>query len=277
MSRWIDAHNHLHDPRLGESAPMIAAMREAGVRHCVVNATCEEDWPAVDALATAYPDFITPAFGIHPWKARTATDGWQSRLAGLLEKHPQATIGECGLDRWIDSPAQEIQQPIFMAQLDLARQLDRPVAIHCLKAWGALIDCLAEFPSLPRMLLHSYNGSLETARQLVRLGAWFSISGHILHPRKSGGLEVIRQIPQDRILVETDAPDMLPPPGAISHPLPDHLNHPANLPAIASALAAAIGMDAESFARLTRNNTRAWLGRSFQIRNLKAPGTRAAS
>lgn len=261
MSRWIDAHNHLQDPRLGEAAPLIGAMREAGVCHCVVNATCEQDWPSVDALANAHPDFITPAFGIHPWKAHTASAGWQERLAGLLEKHPQAIIGECGLDGWIDAPTREIQRPVFAAQLDLARQLDRPITIHCLKAWGVLLDCLAAVPAVPRMLLHSFGGSLETARQLARLGAWFSFSGHFLHPRKAAVLDVMRQLPHERILVETDAPDMLPPHEYLSHPLPGNLNHPANLPSIASALGAAIGMDAGSFASLTRHNTHVWLGR----------------
>ena len=98
MPGWTDAHNHLQDPRLGNPAPVIAAMRAAGVERCVVNATRESDWPQVEALALMEPDFVFPAFGIHPWQAHTATAGWQDRLAGLLEKHPQASLGECGLD-----------------------------------------------------------------------------------------------------------------------------------------------------------------------------------
>jgi TatD DNase family protein len=260
MSGWIDAHNHLHDPRLGAAGPLVCAMQAAGIRHCVVNATREADWAAVETLATAWPDFITPAFGIHPWHAHTAAGGWQERLAALLEKHPQATIGECGLDRWIECPALEVQRPVFVAQLDLARQLDRPVTIHCLKAWGPLMEVLSQNPP-PRMLLHSFGGSWETARELTRLGAWFSFSGHFLHPRKAAVLDVFRKLPRERILVETDAPDMLPPPAQITHPLPDPLNHPANLPAIACALSAALGIDPEVFAARARSNTHAWLGR----------------
>jgi TatD DNase family protein len=221
-----------------------------------VNATCEADWPAVEALALAHPHFIRPAFGIHPWKARAAADGWWERLSGLLEKHPQATIGECGLDQWVSSPSMEIQLPVFMAQLDLARVMNRPVTIHCLKAWGLLIDALAECPP-PRFLMHSFGGSIETARRLLPLGAYFSFSGYFLHPRKAAVLEVFRQLPHDRILLETDAPDMLPPDEIIGHPLPGKLNHPANLPAIGHALAAALGMDAGEFAEFTRANAEA--------------------
>lgn len=254
MSGWTDSHNHLQDPRLGEAGPVIRAMRDAGVGRCVVNATCEADWPAVEALA--HPDFIMPAFGIHPWKAHRAAAGWRGRLASLLEKNPQASIGECGLDQWISSPPLEIQRPVFMTQLELAREMRRPITIHCLKAWGPLIDALVACPP-PRFLMHSFGGSIETARRLLPLGAYFSFSGHFLHPRKAAALEVFRQLPRERILLETDAPDMLPPDEIVSHPLPEKLNHPANLPAIGRALAEALGMAAEELAELTRTNAAA--------------------
>lgn len=257
MDRWTDSHNHLQDPRLGAPAPVIAAMRAAGVGRSVVNATCETDWPAVEALALAHPDFITPAFGIHPWMAHSSEDGWRERLAGLLEKHPQASIGECGLDQWVASPSLEIQRPVFQNQLRLAREMRRPVTIHCLKAWGPLFETFTECPPPPRFLMHSFGGSIETARRLVPLGAYFSFSGYFLHPHKAAVLEVFRQLPRERILLETDAPDMLPPDENISHPLPEKLNHPANLPAIGRALAAALGITAQDLAELTRANAAA--------------------
>lgn len=262
MLRWTDAHNHLQDPRLGDPGPVISAMKSAGVTRCVVNATCEGDWPVVENLANRDPDFISPAFGIHPWQAHTATSGWQERLASVLEKHPQASIGECGLDQWISDPPMEIQRPVFIGQLRLAREMDRPLTIHCLKAWGALFDALTEAPPPSRFLMHSFGGSIETARRLIPLGAYFSFSGHFLHARKSSVIEVFRQLPHDRILLETDAPDMLPPGEFIIHPLPENQNHPANLPAIGQALAAALGMPPEDLAELTRDNTR----RCFNIR-----------
>ncbi|MES2923775.1 MAG: TatD family hydrolase [Verrucomicrobiota bacterium] len=257
---WIDAHNHLQDSRLTDPGPVVAAMKLSGVTRCVVNATREADWTAVENLAKTCPDFIVPAFGIHPWHAHTASCGWQEKLRALLAGDPQSSIGECGLDQWITDPPIEIQRPVFIDQLRFARELDRPLTIHCLKAWGALFDAFAEALPPPRFLMHSFGGSIETARRLIPLGAFFSFSGHFLQPRKSAALDVFRQLPRDRILLETDAPDMLPPAESITHPLPENHNHPANLPAIGHALAAALGMMPEALAELTGDNTRRCFG-----------------
>jgi len=257
MTSWIDAHNHLQDHRLGDATPVIDAMKRTGVTRCIVNATREADWTAVENLADAHPDFVTPAFGIHPWHAHTAAPSWRDRLAALLEKHPQASIGECGLDQWISELSVDIQRSVFTDQLHLARELDRPVTIHCLKAWGELFEVFKKTPPPPRFLMHSFGGSIEIARRLIPLGAYFSFSGYFLQPRKSAVLEVFRQFPQDRILLETDAPDMLPPQEFIRHPLPGNHNHPANLAAIGHGLAEALGTTPTALADLTRENTRA--------------------
>jgi TatD DNase family protein len=254
MPGWTDAHNHLQDPRLGDRAPIIAAMRATGVTRCVVNATCEEDWEAVEEIARAHPDFAVPAFGIHPWRAYTARDGWQERLARILEKHPAASIGECGLDQWVSSPLISIQFPVFTDQLRIAREMQRPLTIHCLKAWQPLFDAFTHEKPPATFLMHSFGGSIETARRIIPLGAYFSFSGHFLHERKHAMLEVFRQLPHDRILLETDAPDMFPPSDTITHPLPENLNHPANLPAIGKALADVLGITPEYLANLTREN-----------------------
>ncbi|NJM38980.1 MAG: TatD family hydrolase [Akkermansiaceae bacterium] len=254
MIHWTDSHNHLQDARLGGTVLVIAKMKQAGVTRCLVNATDESDWPAVEKLSENELDFISPAFGIHPWKAHTAVAGWQQRLQDLLGKHPSASVGECGLDQWIADPKLEIQQPIFIDQLRIAREMNRPVTIHCLKAWNALFEAFAETPLPSRFLMHSFGGSIEIARRLIPLGAFFSFSGHFLHPRKSAALEVYHQLPRDRILLETDAPDMLPPAEIITHSLPGNQNHPANLPAIGKALATALGMSQEALATLTAEN-----------------------
>lgn len=261
MPGWIDAHNHLQDPRLGVATPLLAAMDQAGIRRCVVNATRETDWPDVEAIAREHPSQVLPAFGIHPWHAHTTTTGWQERLIRMVESHPLASLGECGLDRWVSSPPIDVQLPVCLAHLRIARELDRPLTIHCLKAWGPLLDAFQKEPPPARFLLHSFGGSIETARRLIPFGAYFSFSGYFLHPRKAGVLEVFRQLPKDRILIETDAPDMTPPEERITHPLPDHRNHPANLPAIGAGLAARLGLSAAALADLTAENFDRCFGR----------------
>lgn len=241
----IDAHNHLHDPRFnGQQDEVISVMKQQGITGCVVNGTCESDWPAVARLADRHPGFIHPSFGLHPWKVSERSEQWIDNLRGFLGDYPHAAIGECGLDRWMKNPDPAAQHRIFKDQLNLALALERPVTIHCLKAWGPLLDELQGMPELPTFLLHSYGGSIEFARQCLPLGARFSFSGYFLHPRKAAVRAVFSQLPSDRVLVETDAPDMTPP--SPEFPL-DSLNHPANLPQISRELSALCKVPQEQF------------------------------
>ena len=260
---FADSHNHLQ--RFADPRPIIEAMRAAGVTCCVVNATSPADWPQVASLADEFPGFATPAFGIHPWHAHRATPGWRDRLRELLAQFPAASVGECGLDRWIESPPLAVQAPVFEDQLAIAREAGRAVTIHCVSAWGALFESFDRSPPPPRLLLHAYGGSPETARRLVPMGAFFSFSGQVLHPSKAAAMETLRDIPHGRLLVETDAPDMLPPQDLVSHPLPDGQNHPANLGAIAAALAARLGLPAADFAALTLRNHHACFARQDML------------
>lgn len=260
---WIDCHNHLQFECLGTAAPLVETLRTAGVRRCVVNATAEADWEAVAALARAYPEVVVPMFGIHPWQAHEAAGEWRERLAGWLDQFPQAGLGECGLDRGVAVPGMAAQRPVFLEQVRLARELRRPLTIHCVKAWGLLFEALAVEPPPPRFLMHGFAGSLETAGRLLPLGAYFSFSGNCLQPRNAAVLDVLRHLPPERIVLETDAPHGPPPPAFVSHPLPHSRNHPANLAAIGRALAGVLGMRVEAFADLTTANARACFGLEF--------------
>ena len=246
----IDAHNHLQDPRFHrKQGQLIETMKDAGITGCVVNGTCENDWPEVSRLARDHPDFVIPSFGLHPWKVDGRSPDWFESLNHYLEDHPSAGLGECGLDRWMTNPDLTAQHEVFKTQIALAAKLNRPLTIHCLKAWGPLLKELNSAPALPRFLLHSFAGSIETARECLRLGAYFSFSGYFLHPRKVKVREVFRSLPPEKILVETDAPDM-------SLPSPDFqmgdLNHPANLTVISRELAALTGVVEKRFTDNTR-------------------------
>ena len=199
-----------------------------GVSRYVVNGTSPEDWPQVAQLAELYPELVIPSFGLHPWK--TPSPNWQQQLTSYLDTVPHACIGECGLDRWIKGYDIELQREVFTAQLDLASQRNLPLSIHCLKAWGLLIEILESRPLPQRgFLLHSYSGSAELIPRLAELGAYFSFSGYFLHQRKQNVRDAFKSVPPDRLLIETDAPDMLPPKNGIDHPLENQLNHPANI------------------------------------------------
>jgi TatD DNase family protein len=238
-----DCHCHLH--LLPAAVPVAEVVNGSGVARWVVNATCEAEWPVVAALAAAWPGRIIPAYGIHPWRAAEVTPGWETRLAGVLERDPAATVGECGLDGAIKVDM-SLQRAVFRPQLRLARAMGRTLTIHAVRAWADLSAALAEEPPPARFLLHAYSGSVEMARQLARLGAWFSFNGSFLDPRRERVCEMFRHLPPDRIVIETDAPMMPPPPAWTSHPLADGANHPANLPRIAAGLARVLGRDPQS-------------------------------
>jgi TatD DNase family protein len=110
------------------------------------------------------------------------------------------------------------------------------MTVHCLKAWDPLFEAMEAASAWPeKFLMHSFGGSFEVAERLLKKGAWFSFSGHFLHPRKAKVLEVFRKLPISRVLLETDAPDMMPPQEFIQIPVPHDVNHPANLAGIAEA------------------------------------------
>jgi len=253
-----DSHNHLQ--RFADPARIIAEMRAVGIAGCVVNGTGEDDWEDVASLAESHPDFVTPAFGLHPWKAHLRSGSWLATLEAYLDRFPTASIGECGLDGWVEQPSLAIQSEVFLPQLALARERRLPLTIHALKAWEPLFDAFAAEPPPEKSLLHSFGGSPELVQRLAAMGGYFSFSGHFLHPRKVKVLEAFKSVPPDRLLLETDAPDMLPPPEFIDHPLPDGQNHPANLPRIATGLAAALEISPDRLAEITAANHAGFFG-----------------
>jgi len=260
----FDAHNHLQDPALAPHRDgIVRALRAIGLGGAVVNGTEEADWPEVSALAGAH-DWVLPSYGLHPWHVARRSPRWLERLEARLDTEaargrPHA-IGEIGLDRWRKPRDDADQLAIFLDQLALAVRRGLPATIHCLQAWGALDAALHRHPVPARgFLLHAYGGPLEMVPRFAARGAYFSFNGYFLHERKAARREVFRQIPADRLLVETDAPSMLPPPEALTHPLPPSpdgspLNHPANLDAAYAALARLRGLTVDALTGLVRKN-----------------------
>ncbi|MFN7140915.1 MAG: TatD family hydrolase, partial [Limisphaerales bacterium] len=141
--RLYDAHNHLQDERL---APFLRSIpqkcEQVGITRMVVNGSCEEDWPQVLELARTHP-FVLPSFGYHPWYVKELTPEWQEKLLAFLDQIPSA-IGEIGLDRWIKDYDLPEQEEVFNFQMQLAAERNLPVSIHCLQAWGRLLELLQQ-------------------------------------------------------------------------------------------------------------------------------------
>lgn len=230
---FYDAHNHLQDSRLNPwRTQVMADLAAFDLGGAVVNGLTEDDWQAVADLAQAH-SWVRPSFGLHPWHVKERSAGWKDRLLDLLHLFPNAAVGEIGLDRWIENPDIPAQLECFRTQLALAGEMDRPATIHCLRAWGLLEEELRTQPVPCRgFLLHSYGGPAEMIPAFVKKGAYFSLSPYFGYSRKVAQLAAFKAIPLNRILAETDAPDMWPPDELNTHPLGETgqpLNHPANL------------------------------------------------
>ena len=209
--RLYDAHNHLQDDRLAphREAVLAAVQREASSEWWStapvkrIGRRCWH-WPA------NHPQVI-PSFGYHPWYVKERSPDWQQALLRHLEAVPSA-VGEVGLDRWVKDYDLAQQQEVFVWQLRLAAERNLPLSIHCLQAWGPLLDILrAEPRPACGFLLHSYGGAAELVAPLTELGAYFSLPGYFAHERKTRQREAFLKVPPDRLLIETDAPDQILP------------------------------------------------------------------
>ena len=261
--KLIDAHNHLHDARLRPHLPAILPALD--LQCAVVNGTSEDDWPAVAALAAAHP-WVLPSFGLHPWKVPARSPQWLDELRRHLDAHPGAGVGEIGLDGWVEGHDLADQTSVFTAQLALAAERDLPVTIHCLQAWGALWEIIRTHPLPERgFLIHAYGGSMEMMREFAKRGAYFSFSPYFLHERKAAQRFVFAAIAEDRLLVETDAPDLRPPDEQNPHPLRDEtgaaINHPLNIAVAHEGLARIRGVTVPELAEVVAENFVRWFGR----------------
>lgn len=262
---YYDTHCHLQDERLRPHLPeVLERATRAGVSRMLCCGSAESDWPDVVELAERFAS-VHPAFGLHPWYAAEATPAWLETLRMLLETRPTAAVGEIGLDRALDPETFPAQEEAFLAQIHLAAVLHRPVSVHCRRAYGRLMELLDHHGWPPDgIVLHSYSGGKELVMPLVRRGAFFSFSGAVTHDRNIRGREAVAAVPEDRLLIETDAPDLpaaLPPEiavlrGADGRPF----SEPAHLVHVAATIADLRGITPDAVATLTHANAAQVLG-----------------
>ncbi|KAL6288356.1 hypothetical protein ACE6H2_005866 [Prunus campanulata] len=211
--KLFDAHCHLQDPRIFDKAPqLIAAAVDSGVVRFAVNGVSEKDWHLVKQISESYPCVI-PCFGLHPWYVAERTPNWLNTLKQFFEATPSAAVGEIGLDKGSQGKKVDFtdQVNVFRQQLELAKELKRPASIHCVRAFGDLLQIMKSLGPFPAgVILHSYLGSAEMVPEFANLGAYFSFSGFLMSMKVHKAKRMLKMVPSERILLETDAPDALP-------------------------------------------------------------------
>ncbi|MEZ5277594.1 MAG: TatD family hydrolase [Opitutaceae bacterium] len=267
MTGLCDAHLHVQDPALRPMATEISdSWTRLGLVRAVTNATCEADWDAVAAEARRDARII-PAYGLHPWEVARRSRSWLSDLEGRL-RSGSAVVGEIGLDHAVKGRDDAVQEEVFLQQLDLGYRLNLPVTIHCVRAWGRLETLLRDHRTrlpLPGFLLHAYGGPPEMINTFADLGARFSFSARAgLEPatRMRASLEAV---PADRLLIETDAPALPPPPEWTEIEWVDEsngrrLNHPANILSSYRFVAGFLGIPLDTLVTQVRRNFEAIFG-----------------
>ncbi len=216
--RLFDTHCHIADPRFDEDRDdVIRRFREAGVARALVVADPREEEPnqeRVFALAEAH-DFLYAAIGVHPHNASGWDDDAEATLRAYLA-HPRCRLlGEIGLDYHYDLSPRQTQREVFDRQLELAFGLGMPVQLHIREAHGDCTELLRarwRAGRLPGGIMHCYTGSWESAKIYLDLGLYISLSGAVTFKNAPKLSEVARNVPADRLLIETDCPYMAPVP-----------------------------------------------------------------
>ncbi|MBD8526922.1 TatD family hydrolase [Pseudomarimonas arenosa] len=245
--RLFDSHCHFDvDEFAVDRDAALQRARTAGVGGQVVPAIDFASWPRIEALCAAHAD-LHPAYGLHPMYIAHHLPEHIEALDDWLQQHPAVAVGECGLDFLVEGLPAEPQRQCFEAHLEVAKRHALPLVIHARRAVEEVIHRLRAKGGLSGVV-HSYSGSLEQAHQLFDLGFMIGLGGPVTYDRASKLRRIVKEIPLDCLLLETDAPDQ---PDA-SHR--GERNEPSYLPRVAEVIAELRGISVEELAKATWNN-----------------------
>jgi TatD DNase family protein len=252
--------NLAHDSFDHDRDRVVEAALAAGVRHMVVTGSTLESTRSAIELVRASPDRFRATAGIHPHHAREFHAGDLPALKALMLAPEVAAAGECGLDYFRNFSPHADQERVFRAQLELAAELGRPVFLHQRDAHDAFVAILREYRTrLPGGVAHCFTGDERELRDYLALDLSIGITGWICDERRGRHLrDLVRLIPADRLMLETDAPYLLP---RDLQPKPQsRRNEPKYLPHVLAAVAECRGEPAEVLAEATTRNALRFFG-----------------
>ncbi|MDA8327007.1 MAG: YchF/TatD family DNA exonuclease [Nitrospiraceae bacterium] len=247
--RLVDTHCHLEDARFDADRDEVIKRAQAscpGVGHMITVGTDIASSEAALRIAHAYP-FIYAAVGVHPHEAKGFDENVFKRLLALAEDEKTVAIGETGLDyHYMHSP-REAQVHAFRMQVEIARQTGLPVIVHSREADDETLEILGQSGRV-KGVLHCFSGDAEMAGAAMAMGFYISIAGPVTFRKAEAIRRVAAEVPDDYLLIETDAPYLAP------GPLRGQRNEPAYLAETAKAIAAIRGISPEDLARITSLN-----------------------
>ena len=264
----IDSHAHIDFPQFAEDRDaVLERARAAGVTTLLAIGT----GPGPEKLDAAIPfaeqhDWIYATVGVHPHEAKEVTPHHLDLLAKLAQHEKVIAWGEIGLDYFYDHSPRDVQQKVFREQMTLAASAKLPIIIHCRDAWTDCLNLLEEHWRTTGLsgILHCFTSTLEDARRGIEMGFLISFAGNSTYPKAQNLRDVAKELPLEKILIETDSPYLAP------QPWRGKRNEPAYVVEVARTLASVRNLSPDEVAAATSENFR-------RLFRLARPGVSAAA
>lgn len=259
---YIDSHCHLDNPKLKKTVGEI--IRESEENGVIAFVNSGYDLPSSlkgVEISEKYSAVYTTV-GIHPHDAQGVPKDYLLKLEELVQKPKVVALGEMGLDYYYQFSPKEVQKEIFCQQLELAFSLKKPFVIHQRDAMGDMLEILKRFPNPQyKGVFHCYSGSVEIAKELIKMGYMLSIAGPVTFKNAKKTVEVVKEIPLEYLLVETDCPYLTP------EPFRGKVNYPYYVKFVIEKIAEIKGISFDKVAYNTTKNSINFFKLSIELNN----------
>ena len=196
--QFTDSHIHLQDYKEENEQKIINNMKSLGFSKIICASSHPDDWSKIAQIASLNPDFVVPAFGVHPWYVADTAVNWKDELNNYLAKFPNAIVGECGVDN-LKAGNNELQEQTFTYHVDIAKSLKRPICIHALKANNQIEAALHKMPD--KFMLHAFGGSIEFLQNILKHGGYISLCASAR--KQKNHVDIIKTTPKEKLLIES--------------------------------------------------------------------------
>jgi TatD DNase family protein len=237
---------------------------DANVYQMILTGTSVRNSYESEKIASNYPGVVYSTAGIHPHDAKHFEANSMKQLKALLQKKHVVSVGECGLDFDRDFSPRDVQEKCYKAQLELSIEIQKPLFLHERAAFSRFMAITKDYlPKLPKSVVHCFTGSITEAKTYLDHGFYIGFTGAISDVNRFAHLkEVVQYIPMDRLMIETDAPFMLPKnvPKTNLTKYHERRNEPSFLPYVAATIAQFKGLERDVIAQQTSKNAKEFFG-----------------
>lgn len=245
----IDTHTHINCIEEISVEDIIKNALDKGVEKLIVPAAYPTDIEVVKELAQKYEN-VYGLLGVHPSEVK----GWNDDLIDKIKEYSKSSkivgIGEIGLDYYWDKSFNDLQKEVFIKQIKLANELNFPISVHDREAHKDTFDILTEYNKNSAVVMHCFSGSVEFMKECVKQGWYIAIGGVVTFKKTIKMKEVAKEVPLDKLLLETDAPYLTP------VPYRGKTNQPAYVKYVAEEIASIRGISFEEVDEITTQNAK---------------------